>query len=44
LLKHLQQKGRSTVDWGRWRQNAVAQRGPAPRSCIGHRICWGRPC
>jgi len=44
LLKHLHQKGRSTVDWSRWRHDTTAQTGPAPESCIGPRTCWGRPC
>jgi len=29
----------STVDWIRWHHRATAQRGPAPRSCIGPRTC-----
>jgi len=40
---HLQQKGRSTVDWAWWCNNVIAQRGPAPGSCIGPLICYGRP-
>jgi len=30
---------RNTVDWTWWRHKIIAQRGPAPRSCIGPRIC-----
>jgi len=30
---------RSTVDWTRWHHKITAQRSPAPRSCIGPRIC-----
>jgi len=33
----------STVDWMRWCNKTIVQRGPAPRSCIGPRICSGRP-
>jgi len=29
----------STVDWTWWRHKTTAQRGPAPRSCIGPRTC-----
>jgi len=29
----------STVDWKRWRHKTTAQRGPAPKSCIGPRAC-----
>jgi len=29
LLKHLHLKGRTAVDWARWRHNTIAQRGPA---------------
>jgi len=28
LLKHFNQKGRSTVDWARWRHNAIDPQGP----------------
>jgi len=34
---------RNAVDRTRWRHKITAHRGPAPRSCIGPRICWGRP-
>jgi len=30
---------RNTFDWTRWLHKITAQRGPAPRSCIGPRIC-----
>jgi len=30
---------RNTVDWTRWCHKITAQRGPAPRSCIGPSIC-----
>ena len=33
--KYLHQKGYSTVDWPRWRNNTTGKKGPAPRSCIG---------
>jgi len=33
-----------TVDWTRWRHKTTAEKGPAPRSCIGPRTCQGRPC
>jgi len=35
LLKYLPQKRHSTVDWAQWPNNTAAQKGPAPRSCIG---------
>ena len=33
------QKGRSAIDWARWRHKTNAHRGPAPKSCVGPRTC-----